>query len=184
MIKIINYLKERNKIRKEFEKDEEGRAIVNISIRDKEQVLSPFCYEEKETIKEEFAGLLDNIIKSVPPKQKVRLVISGEDIDNAEKESFALAIKNHYANKILDSQLRLKNAYMIFAICVVLSILSLGLLFLVNYLNAPYILIEVVDILAWVFVWEAADVLIFQRGLIQLEKSRYTALYKSKICYN
>ena len=181
MIKFLEYCKERNKISKDFDKDNEGRAIINVSIRDKEEVLSPFCYDDKDIIKEEFASHLDNIIKSVPPKQKINLTIKCENLNKNEKDQINGAIKNYYKNKIADSQLRLKNAYLVFAICVVLSILALGLLFVVHYFNATFILIEVVDILAWVFVWEGADILIFQQGIIRMEKARFTALYNSKI---
>lgn len=184
MIKFVEHLKERKKIKKDFDKDEEGRAIVNISIRDKEQVLSPFHYEDKEIINEEFAGMLDNIAKSVPLKQQINLSIKCENITESEKEEFSEATKNYYENKILDSQIRMKKAYSIFAVCVVLSIISLGLLFLAHFFKAPEILTEVVDILVWVFVWEATDVIVFQRGTIRLEKSRYYALYKSKITFN
>lgn len=183
MIKFIDYFKERNKIQKQFEKDEDGRAIVNISISDKGQILSPFCYEGKETINDEFAGFLDNVVKSIPPKQNINLTIDCKDITDYEKGNFALAIKNHYQNKLIDTQLRIKKLNYFFAACILLSALSLGLLYLVNYLAAPFILIEIVDILAWVFVWEAVDIFFFQEGLLRLEKTRCLALIKSKIRY-
>lgn len=184
MIKFVDYFKERKKIRKDFEKDEEGRAIVNISIRDKEEVLSPYHYEDKEIINEEFASMLENIVKSVPLKQKVNLTIKCNNISESEKEEFSVATKNYYENKIIDSQIRLKRAYSLFAVCIVLSIISLGLLFLTHFYNAHEMLSEVVDILVWVFVWESIDIIVFQQGTIRLEKLRYNALYESKINFN
>lgn len=183
MIKFIDYFKEKKPIKKEFEKDEDCRTIINISVSDKSQILSPFHYENKEIINEEFAGLLDNIIISVPPKQKVRLNLKCGNISDNEKEKFAHATKNYYQNKIIDSQLRIKNALIVFSISLVLALVFLALLFVSNFFNGPFILNEVIDILVWIFLWEAFDIVIFQRSLLRLERQRYNALYKCKICF-
>lgn len=66
---------------------------------------------------------------------------------------------------------------------IALSIVSLGVLFITNFFSAPWIVIEVIDIIAWVFVWEAVDLLAFQRSLLRYDKQHDYALYKMKITF-
>ena len=151
--------------------------------KDKSEVLSPFFYDEKEVINVEFAGMLDNIISSVPFKKKVHLSLACEGIVEEEKQRYSRAIKNYYENKMRDTQNRLKNNRNMIIITMILALISLTGLFLVNYFNAPWMLVEVVDVIVWVFVWEVVDLTAFQRMLIKYEYNRARCLYQSKITY-
>lgn len=66
---------------------------------------------------------------------------------------------------------------------IALSFLSLTVLFITNFFSAPWIVVEVFDIIAWVFVWEAVDLLAFQRSLLRYDKQHDQALYKMKITF-
>lgn len=185
MIHFLEYFKKKTKFKKNFDKDDDGNTILNISIDDKNEILSPFHYQDKEIINDSFAGLLDNVIKTVPPKEKVCLSIkSNENLSEDEKHIYSTAIKNFYENKLIDTQVRLKKSYFAFTICAISAVIFLTLLFLSMQFNAHFILTEIIDIVAWVFAWEAVDIIVFQCNMIRLEKARSLALFKSKIIFN
>ena len=65
MFKFVKYFKDKKLIAKDRPVDSEGRAIVDIKIKDKSEVLSPFVIDGQEIINAEFANLIDNTVKSI-----------------------------------------------------------------------------------------------------------------------
>ena len=65
----------------------------------------------------------------------------------------------------------------------IMSLITLTALFLVNYFEVNWLIIEVFDIIVWVFVWEAVDLLAFQRSMIVFDRQRSYKVYKSKISF-
>ena len=183
MLNFLRFQRDKKIINKNLEKDEEGRVVIDITIKDRSEVLSPFVIENKETINNEFANMLDNAVKSVPPKQKLHLKISCQEIEEKDKNIFESAIKNYYLNSSLECERKLKNNMKIFCIMVVLSLLSLGILFLVNFFSVYWLVTEVFDIVVWVFVWEAVDLIAFQRNMIKYERNRNLSLYECFISF-
>lgn len=183
MLNFLKVKKERDKFNNDFKTDEEGNAFFNITIKDKSEVLSPYYYGDKEVINVEFAGMIDNIISSVPYKKKVHLSLTCNDIVEDDKKRYSKAIKNYYKNKMKDAQIRLKKNRNMMLFTIILSTILLVGLFLVNYFNSPWILIELAEIITWVFVWELVDIVAFQRTLIKYEHYRAKCLYECKITY-
>lgn len=183
MLNFLKLKKERDKISKNLQYDDEGKAFFNISIKDKQEVLSPYFYDDKEVINVEFADMLSNVASTVPLKKDIHLSLHCDDIKDEDKLRYSKAIKNYYENKMLDAQIRLKNNTNMLLLTIVFAIIALAGLFVVNYFSVPWILTEVVDIVAWVFVWEVVDITFFQRTLIRYEYKRAKNLYKSKISY-
>ena len=157
--------------------------MVEIGIKDKTEVLAPFALDGKETINVEFANLLDNVSKSIPPKENMHLKLKCEKLTDKEKQDFSMAIKNYYFNSLIDNQRKLHNNSLIFWSMIAISLLFLAILFIANHFGSPWIITEVLDIIAWVFVWEAVDLLAFQRSIYQYEMNRDLVLYKMKISF-
>lgn len=183
MFKFVKYFKDKKLIVKDRPVDSEGRAIVDIKIKDKSEVLSPFVIDGQEVINAEFANLIDNTVKSIPPNQSINLNIDCDKLTDSDKTSFALAIKNYYKNSTLDSQRKMDNNTKILLLMLVLSIISLTALFLVNFFSVNWLIVELVNIVAWVFIWESIDLFVFQRSMQRYEKLRYLALYNCHITY-
>lgn len=184
MFNFLRYQKEKKMVRKDNKEDEKGRAIIDLTIKDRSEVLSPFVIDKKETINNEFASILDNAVKSVPPKQNLHLEVTCQGISEEDESIFQRAIKNYYYNSTLESERKLSNNMKIFFIMVILSILSLVALFLVNFFSAYWLLVEVIDIIVWVFVWEAVDLIAFQRSMLRYERNRNLSLYNCYISFN
>lgn len=49
--------------------------------------------------------------------------------------------------------------------------------------NAGYVILEIVDIVAWVFMWEAADLFFLERNVLKLEQLRSCRLYSAEITF-
>lgn len=183
MLNFIKYFQDKKLIAKDRAIDSDGKAIVDIIIKDKEEVISPFVIDGQEVINAEFAGLIDNTVKSIPPSQAININITCEKLTDKDKTDFALAIKNYYKNSTLEVQRKMDGNLKIFLIMLVFSVVSISALFLVNFFDLNWIVVELVDIITWVFIWEAIDLIVFQRSIYRYEKLRNMSLYHCQITY-
>ena len=184
MLNFLRYYKEKKLIGGEVRQDEKGRALIEIEIKDKSEVLSPFYAQNKETINNQFANFLDNFTKSFPPRQELHLSFNCLEVKPEDEEVFSRAVKNYYLNSTIEAERKIANNTKLLLVMILLSIISLTALFLVHYFGVFWLIEEVFDIIAWVFVWEAVDIFAFQRSLLRYEKQRNLSLYNSFISFD
>ena len=184
MLNFLRYYKEKKLIGGDVRQDEKGRALIEIEIKDKSEVLSPFYAQDKETINNEFANFLDNFSKSFPPRQELHLSFNCSEVNTQDEEIFSRAVKNYYLNSTIEAERKLANNTKLLLVMILFSLISLTALFLVHHFGAFWLIEEVFDIVVWVFVWEAVDSFAFQRSLLRYERQRNLSLYNSHISFN
>ncbi len=157
-------------IQKDFTplKDGEGNRYIPVSVRDEDSILSPFSPKGNPTISSEFAEFLDSQYSEMGKNEKLHIDIECDTIDEQEQVLYDGAIRAYY--KAEESRRRkelIRNN--IIALCmVVLGALVLAIS-VVFYVFSHEIVGEIIDIVAWVFVWEAVD-LFFLRGPVLMRE--------------
>lgn len=185
MFNFVAYFKNKHKhVKRDFEHDEEGNPFVEVGVRDKSEVIAPFSVDGKLSINMELASTLDNLGKSLSPKDRLHFNIKCENWSDQEKFDLASAIKYYFSNCMIETQRKLESNFKIFLTMVALSIFFVLLLFLADFIAAPFIVIEVIDIITWGFVWEAVDLIAFQRKLYLFEYNRDKVIYNMKITFD
>lgn len=184
MFNFLSYFKKRkNYLKKEFCRDSNGNPVVEVKIDDKSEVIAPFAVDGKLSINVEFANLLDNLGKSLSPKENLQFNIKCDSWSDDEKFDVASAIKHYYFNSLIQMERKLRNNLRLFWIMVAFSVIFVATLFLADYFGAPFIVTEVIDIIVWGFVWEAVDLATFQRSLFQHEYDHSKVIYNMKITF-
>lgn len=183
MVKYLNFDKKAKKFEKDIELDEEGNAVINLAVEDKKSIISSFKVDDKFAINNEFASLLDNCIKRIPPKNNIHLKIKCKNINEEEKRNCAEAIRYYYLNMAYDNERLLKINFGKFIFLVIFSILSFALLFVTHFFNINWIVTEVVEIVTWVFTWGAVEIFAFERSKLRLQKQRNLSLNDCKITF-
>ncbi|MBQ8430449.1 MAG: hypothetical protein IJX26_00675 [Clostridia bacterium] len=141
---------------------------IHIKMNSIDEILSPFSEDNRAVINSEFAEFLDNSVKDVPIKNDITLEIESKDKD---EEKISTAIKNYYYNEFMESERQLKRNLLFSITTLIMGVISILLTSLSQHLNLNYILTNTLDILAWVFVWEAFDLFFFRR--IELKHQQY-----------
>lgn len=162
--------------------DEEGRALLSMSVRDGVEFLSPYALSGRPDLNSEVADFLDGAVMNLRPEEEIRLEISG-DADGKKKSEFRAAVKNHYRAKVLETDRKLsENARMslIFAL-VAAVVLSVYVVLEINFAN--FVVLQLIDITAWVFMWEAVDLVFLERKILKTELVRATSLYSAKVIF-
>ena len=165
------------------ERDADGRTVIHMTVNDDDEFLSVFSANDTPVISEEVAEFLENSTASLLPRQPLTLKIHSDCIDEAEQELYAKAIKEYYAEKYISQKWQLRKNAFVVGLLVVVGVLTLALSLLIEYHFESVIWAEVTDIIAWVLIWEATHIGVFQNRGIRLQKMRYLSYMDMKIKY-
>ena len=90
---------------------------------------------------------------------------------------------NSYRVKALESDRRLKRNAALALVMALLAAAILALYVCLELYSAGYVLLELIDITAWVFMWEAVDLFFLQRPVLKAEQIRAYRLFDAEISF-
>lgn len=143
-------------------------STIHLKINSTDEILSPFSEDNRAVINSEFAEFLENSVKDVHIKNDITIEIESK---NKDEEKISTAIKNYYFNEFIESERKLKQNLLFSITTLILGVISILLTSLSQHLNLTYVLSNTLDILSWVFIWEAFDLFFFRR--IDLKRQQY-----------
>lgn len=144
------------------ERDESGRAILHMTVRDDSGFLSPYC-GARPVISSEVADFLDNAASALPPKGDLALHIRSDVITGEEARVYDAAIRNYYRNRTKETRRNVLRNRTAAIIMLVMGILIFSLLFFLERRGLGEMMTNLLEIAAWVFIWEAVDLFFLER---------------------
>ena len=164
---------------RECEKDGDGRVIINMNVKDDSNFLSVFSSSATPVISGEVADFIEGCTHASPPGEQFTLRIYSDCIDGEEQEIYRSAIKEYYTGRYIASKKELKRNKVIVLLLALFGVLTLSLAFMIDNI----IWSEVIDIAAWVFLWEAVDVSFFRNRSIKYDELRCLSHMTMKVEY-
>lgn len=166
---------------RKYERDAENRVIVNMTVKDDADFLSVFSENSTPVISSEVAGFIEEATHSILPKQQLTLRIHSSCIDNQEKDLYKEAIKEHYLERYILNKRELKRNAAIALLLTFVGIMILAVsIFLGDQIDSA-VWGEVIDIVAWVLLWEAVDIIAFKNRELRVKRRRYLSYLSMKI---
>ena len=157
-------------------KDKDGYVMINMTVKNDDSFLSAFSTTDAPVISSEVAEFLENNIENVPPTEKLSLCIHSSCIDSEEENLYRRGIKEYYSEKYISNEQKLKHNKMLVSLFGFVGVLILALAVYIGYHYDSPVWTEVIDIVAWVFVWEAVDIGAFQNRTLRVNRMRYQKL--------
>lgn len=164
-------------------RDSDNRIIININVKDDADFLSVFSQNEIPVISSEVAEFIENSTDSILPKEQLTLRIHSDCIDETEKELYKEGIREYYIEKSIANSRELKRNNIITVLLTIAGILALALQLFLEYKTDNMLWTEVIDIVAWVFLWEAVDISAFGNRSLRIKNKRYQSYLTMKIEY-
>ncbi len=165
------------------QRDGEGRAVVELTVRRDEDFLSDYSVEKPE-ISSAVADFLQEQTSALRPKDPILLRIYSDCIDEEEKGTYEGALREHALRRYHGASSGMKRNAAIAAVMFAIGVLGLVATVLCNLFADNPVFSEVLDIFAWVFVWEAVDLFFLQRASLRAERTRALRLYDAKVEYH
>lgn len=144
--------------------DDENRAILNLKISDDSNFLSPYYYD-KPIISNDVASFI-NLNKAILLwKYGLTINIISDVIDKDEEETYKNAIKHFYETDLIHNKRTMKRNYMLALIMFIIGVLVFSLMFILDHFfaNSLGLWKEVIDVVAWVFIWESVDIAFIEK---------------------
>ena len=162
-----------------FEYDEEGRAVIHMTVQDDGDFLSVYSRHGTPVISTEVADFIENSTHSLPPRTPVTLRIHSDCIDADEKKTYSAAIGEYYSEKYEAEKNEFRFHFWAVLALTLAGIIALVFAFWVDH----HIWSEVIDIAAWVFLWEAVDISFFKNRESRRRRRRYQSYLSMKVEY-
>ena len=166
-----------------YRRDGEGRAVIDMNINDDGDFLSVYSKSDIPVISCDVAEFIENEARPAKPGERFTLRIHSSCIDAAEKVIYDKAIRKYYEEKDAANERELRRNNVIALLLLAAGILVLAFAVFFNAKMETLVWSEVIDIVAWVLIWEAVDVMLFRNNELRVNKHRYRALSSMKIEY-
>lgn len=183
MIRALKELKRQMDARAdsdEVERDEEGRAIVEMTVLRDEDFLSDFS-AGKPVVSGEVAEFVEESAMAFRPKEPICLKIYSDCIDEEEEKVYSNALKEYYVRRYTENRRSMRRNRLAAAIMLLIGVVALAVVLTLSLLKRVEILVEVLDIFAWVFLWEAVDLFFLEGGVLRMKQLRFLRFIDAKI---
>ena len=142
----------------------DSASEINVKIFNREQLFSTYSYSG-DKLNSEFSEYIFDKAKDAPIKDRIKIKIHTEtDLDANEVQQ---TLKSHCKSEYKESKKQVKRLVLISAIMTILGILALTALILINHFTDNIYITSIIEIAAWVFIWEAVDFFFLQRPVVK-----------------
>lgn len=171
------------KTTKLFQRDEKGRVLITMLVKDDSHFLSEFSKTETPIISDAVADFLEDSTHSLLPNEKYVLTIESSCIDENEKVLYERAIKEYYTERFVVSERELKRNRIIAGALSLSGMAVLGVSILLDTYFNHLLWSEMINIVAWVLLWEAVDIIVFQSRSLKMKRLKYLAFISMELQY-
>lgn len=159
-------------------KNQEEIEKISVKISKIEQAYSNYSYQDKKILNSKLADYINESEKGIKSK-KLELDIKFDNkITEDEKIEFANTIRSYYSNQYQEI-----NKTILMYDLVSIFLILVGMLFLVLHIfSSEYVFLEkMLEIAAWVFVWEFIHITVFKRTLKVIDRKKIKKILDAKI---
>ena len=164
--------------------DESGRQLVKIHVSDDSNFLSPFSTDGLPMLSSETAEFLEHSIKHLRPDTPLHIDIEGQCIEAEERILYEKAIRIYYHAEFSETVRNIRKNTIQTVTMTFLAALTFALALILTNRAVQSVFLEMIDVVAWVFMWEAADIFFFQRSTLRMKRLRYFNLIQADISFS
>ncbi len=187
MFKRIKKIKklEKSKVWKEAtarDHDKDGRAIIEVGLKNAEDFYLPYSYRSYEFMNPEIEEYLDMCESSIPSHEELSIDIYTEtDTDNEEKVRIRQTVKRHHAEQLVVIKQKLKSNLLEGAIFCLLGFIILFVEAILYATISNMYLDTILAVVGWLFLWDGMEVLIYERKEMLREKRAIIRFLNAKV---
>lgn len=155
-----------------YDRDDHDRVIIPITVTDDTDFLSVFAENNTPVISSEVADYLETKTADLSAKESLHLRIFSDCIDETEQVLYPAAIREYYCKQFIKHRREVRRNFILAAVLALVGLALLAATSLVDHWFGLPVWTEALDVVAWVFLWEAVDVLVFRNYEAQMECRR------------
>lgn len=151
-------------------RDEQNRVVIDVGIKSEDSFFSPYCTKEVPMIDGALGEYVETRLKGAPKETEFTVHFRLAEGVAIEEEVARRAVEHYLDDRVVSTAQRYRRNGVVSLFMGVIGVLLLVAMIMVEHLTSGLtVLYEVMDIAAWVFLWEAVDQFFFARSLLKLE---------------
>ena len=178
-LKIVEVVKNLKEELKNKNDDFDDIETINIKAENKAAIFSDYNYDSNEVLNSNLEAFLVEKAKSIPPKSNLRVKIFTDDC--VDENEVKVAYKNKFKGNFEELEQELRRNMLFALTMLILGVLFIGFLILEMHFLNNYILSTILEIAAWVFIWEAVDSFFLERSVIKRKRYQMARLYYAEL---
>ena len=163
-----------------FECDKDGRAIIEVGAENYDDIFSPYCYKGGDTLSLELVEYLKKQSGTIPLDYDLNIRFNVKNADEQKRKEIQMAVKENYEIDVLGIEQKIRGLNIM-----AFSLISIGVLFMVAYLIlinfVPISATYLIDILAWVFIWEGVRAFMMDKNELKIAELKSLRLASAKV---
>ncbi|MGN0814615.1 MAG: hypothetical protein ACI4MH_05235 [Candidatus Coproplasma sp.] len=163
--------------------DGDGKRVINLNVSDDSDFLSPYSTDGKPLISGEVASFLEHSVKRLKVNEDARLIVHSSCIDDNEKVVYKKAIENYYVTEAAEVKAQLKRNMLLSIIMLFIGAVIFSVAITLEHIGFTLLWLDILDVAAWVFVWESVDLFVLQRPALRTELLMYYKLISAEIIF-
>ena len=164
-----------------LKRDEEGRVILQMNVKQDDSFLSEFSETQSSVISESVAEFIENETNAVLPHEELTLQIKSNCIDDREEKIYGAAIKEYYMKKYIANEQEIRRNRVITVMLTLAGLFALAVQLLYSFFVGDPLWVSVMEIVAWVLLWEATDKGLLEARVLRVKRKRFLAFLSMKI---
>ena len=174
MFRRLRQLRKLNKSRlvddEFYETDSNGRGVIDVGAENYEDIFSYYDLNNTNVLDSEFEEFLGAKADAIPLKQEIALHFHVKDATEEKCEEIDRVLKDNYKRKLKAINRKLHRNTMFTIYMLVLAAIAFAIYIPLAIFEVHFAVVELFDIVAWVFVWEAVDNHFLSRRNLQQER--------------
>lgn len=163
-----------------FTCDEEGRGIINVGAENFDDIFSPYCFKGGDTLSLELVDYLWEKQEVVPLDYDLTVRFNVKNADEKKRKEIQMAVRENFENDVHAAEQKLHRLAVMSTWFIIIGIIITSI-YLVATSFVPVAVTYILDILAWVFIWEGVRAYFLDRRSLKLDKIRSLRLAAAKI---
>ena len=159
-------------------------SAIHMTVRDDSAFLSPYSSSAEPSLDPAVAEFIEARAESKPYRGGYHLHIHSGCIQDDEEEVYRRAISHYFRDSIATLTRSLRRESIIAAILAALGIFTLFLMLFLESAAVTGVWLEVVDIVAWVLLWEATDIVLLHGHAERHRRRRLCALRDMQVVFH
>lgn len=159
--------------------DEDDNAVITVKAFDKEQIFSSYDYDSNEKLNEELGSYIWDKARLVPANKEIKIKVYTSK--GVNKKEVSEAIRNNYKKDYIEIQALLKKNLFFSLAMLVIGLVFMTFLFLSYAFFRNDYIDAIIDIVTWVFLWEAVDAFCLERSSLKKQSYTHLKLYTANI---
>ena len=153
-------------------------SVIHVRISSREQLFSTYGFSD-DALNSELGEYISDKAKEAPIKDEIKIKFhTADDVTAEEAEQ---TVKNHFRAAYKSTKKEIGRISVISLIMTLLGIVALTALILINHFTDNLYITSIVEIAAWVFIWEAVDYFFLQRPVVKAKCVLIQRIYTATV---